>query len=216
MITPQQGRKVREIATPGNSSTKPILPNANQEQRYHPQCRLGNLTPLPCTRQCGAELSSPRVVGQLAANRFAPNDVIRRIELAILVEVAVGKGEDGEVRSHRALARAAANRTWRTLTLNIPGSPEAPTVRIGIDEGNGGQPQRRHTLTLDATTGAVQSYAPFSSQTAGQKARSWIRFLHTGEALGIPGQTVAGAVSLGAAFLVFTGFCLSWRRFFGR
>ena len=82
------------------------------------------------------------------------------------------------------LARAAAHGEWQTLTLNIPTDPDAPTVRIGIDEGNGGQPYLRHNLTLDASTGAVESWAPFSSQTTGQKARSWIRFLHTGEALG--------------------------------
>ena len=109
------------------------------------------------------------------------------------------------------LIRAAAQGEWQTLTLNIP-SAEAPTVRIGIDEGNGGQPQLRHTLTLDAATGAVQSFAPFSSQTTGQKARSWIRFLHTGEALGIVGQTIAGLVSFTSILMVWTGLALAYRR----
>ena len=109
-------------------------------------------------------------------------------------------------------ARAAAHGEWRTLTLNIPASPDAPAVRFGVDEGNGGQPQRRHTLTLDAATGAVASYAPFSSQTAGQKARSWIRFLHTGEALGLVGQTIAGLVSLTSIVMVWTGLALAYRR----
>jgi uncharacterized iron-regulated membrane protein len=110
------------------------------------------------------------------------------------------------------LARAAAHGEWRTLTLNIPADPEAPTVRIGIDEGNGGQPYLRHSLTLDAATGAVASYAPFSSQTTGQKARSWIRFLHTGEALGIVGQTIAGLVSFTSILMVWTGLALAYRR----
>src|SRR5262245_1350680 len=109
-------------------------------------------------------------------------------------------------------ARAAAHGEWRTLTLNIPANPDAPAVRFGIDEGNGGQPQRRHTLTLDAATGAVASYAPFSSQTTGQKARSWIRFLHTGEALGLVGQTIAGLVSLTSILMVWTGLALAYRR----
>jgi uncharacterized iron-regulated membrane protein len=110
------------------------------------------------------------------------------------------------------LARAAAHGEWRTLTLNIPSDPDAPTVRVGIDEGNGGQPYLRHNLTLDAATGAVESYAPFSSQTVGQQARSWIRFLHTGEALGIAGQTVAGLVSFTSIFMVWTGLALAYRR----
>ena len=110
------------------------------------------------------------------------------------------------------LARAAAHGEWRTLTLNLPTDPAAATVRIGIDEGNGGQPQLRHTLTLDAFTGEVVTYAPFSSQTTGQKTRSWIRFLHTGEALGIVGQTIAGLVSLTSVLMVWTGLALAWRR----
>jgi uncharacterized iron-regulated membrane protein len=110
------------------------------------------------------------------------------------------------------LARAAAHGEWRTLTLTIPTDPEATTVRIGIDEGNGGQPYLRHTLTLDTGTGAVAMWAPFSSQTTGQQARSWIRFLHTGEALGLVGQTVAGLVSFTSILMVWTGLALAWRR----
>jgi uncharacterized iron-regulated membrane protein len=110
------------------------------------------------------------------------------------------------------LARAAERGEWRTLTLNLPTDSSAETVRIGIDEGNGGQPQRRHTLTLDAATGAVAAWTPFSSQSTGQKARSWIRFLHTGEALGFIGQTIAGLVSLTSVLMVWTGLALAWRR----
>lgn len=85
-------------------------------------------------------------------------------------------------------------------------------MRIGIDQGAGGQPQPRHTLALDATTGAVLSWAPFSSQSTGQQARLWIRFLHTGEALGVIGQTIAGLVSLTSVLMVWTGLALAWRR----
>jgi uncharacterized iron-regulated membrane protein len=109
------------------------------------------------------------------------------------------------------LARAADQGEWRTLTLNLP-APDARTVRIGIDQGNGGQPYLRHNLTLDAATGAVDTWAPFASQTTGQKARSWVRFLHTGEALGLIGQTIAGLVSLTSVLMVWTGLALAWRR----
>jgi uncharacterized iron-regulated membrane protein len=110
------------------------------------------------------------------------------------------------------LARAAAHGEWRTLTLNIPSDPEAPIVRIGIDQGNGGQPYLRHNLTLDASTGAVETWAPFSSQSTGQKTRSWMRFLHTGEALGLVGQTIAGLVSFTSILMVWTGLALAYRR----
>jgi hypothetical protein len=39
-----------------------------------------------------------------------------------------------------------------------------------------------------------------------------IRFLHTGEALGLAGQTVAGLVSATRRILVWTGLALAYRR----
>jgi uncharacterized iron-regulated membrane protein len=109
-------------------------------------------------------------------------------------------------------ARASEHGEWRTLTLTLPTDASATTARFAVDAGNGGQPYLRHTLTLDATSGAVVSYAPFSSQTPGQQARSWVRFLHTGEALGIVGQTIAGLVSFTSVLMVWTGIALAWRR----
>lgn len=100
---------------------------------------------------------------------------------------------------------------WQTITVQLP-AEYGSTVQFSIDQGNGGQPQRRHTLTLDRYTGAVASWQPFESQTAGRQARSWIRFLHTGEALGIAGQTLAGLVSLTSVIMVWTGLALAYRR----
>jgi uncharacterized iron-regulated membrane protein len=100
---------------------------------------------------------------------------------------------------------------WRSISVQLP-RPGDATVQFTIDEGNGGQPQLRHTLTLDAATGAVVSWSPFSSQTPGRQARSWVRFLHTGEALGILGQTLAGLVSLTSTVMVWTGLALAYRR----
>jgi uncharacterized iron-regulated membrane protein len=56
----------------------------------------------------------------------------------------------------------------------------------------------------------------FSDLSAGRRLRSWTRFLHTGEALGLTGQALAGIACLGGCFLVYTGFALAWRRFFGK
>jgi uncharacterized iron-regulated membrane protein len=101
---------------------------------------------------------------------------------------------------------------WKTLTVSIPDAT-TPTATITIDEGNGGEPQKRHSLTLDRVTGATVEWAPFSSLPSGRQARSWVRFLHTGEALGLTGQTVAGLASLAAVFMVWTGLALAFRRF---
>jgi uncharacterized iron-regulated membrane protein len=102
---------------------------------------------------------------------------------------------------------------WKKLTLQIPDDPRrATTVRFSIDRGNGGQPHLRQDLVLDAKTGAVVEDLPFSTLTPGRKARSIIRFLHTGEVLGIAGQTLAGLVSLLSILMVWTGLALAYRR----
>lgn len=100
---------------------------------------------------------------------------------------------------------------WRSISVRIPNGPNAP-VSFAIDQGDGGQPQLRSTLVLDRSTGEVVSYESFSSLTLGRRIRSISRFAHTGEVLGIPGQTIAGLVSAGGAVLVWTGLALAWRR----
>lgn len=103
-------------------------------------------------------------------------------------------------------------RGWRSITLTLPKKADEP-VAFNIDRGDGGQPHKRASLALDRTTGEVSKWEPFPSQSPGRRLRGILRFAHTGEVLGIPGQTLAGLVSLGAAFLVWTGLALTWRRF---
>lgn len=100
---------------------------------------------------------------------------------------------------------------WRTINLRLPASPRAPVV-FAIDRGTGGQPQLRSTLTLDRRSGDVVSHETFSSLTLGRRIRGVLRFAHTGEVLGILGQTVAGLASAGAVVLVWTGVALALRR----
>jgi uncharacterized iron-regulated membrane protein len=110
-----------------------------------------------------------------------------------------------------AQAKASAPE-WRTISFSIPRSHHEP-VTFNIDAGNGGQPQKRSTLTLHRKTGEVISSERFDDQDAGRRARSWMRFVHTGEYYGIVGQTIAGVASAGGALLVWTGLALAWRRF---
>jgi uncharacterized iron-regulated membrane protein len=100
---------------------------------------------------------------------------------------------------------------WRTVSLTLPADGGAPVV-FTIDRGTGGQPQKRATLTLDPADGAEVSWLPLSAQSPGRRARSFLRFAHTGEYFGLAGQTVAGLVSLATAVLVWTGLALAWRR----
>lgn len=102
---------------------------------------------------------------------------------------------------------------WKALTLQIP-KPDATTVTVTLDRGTGGQPQLRASVQLSSATGAIATYQPFDSLSTGRQARSVLRFAHTGEVLGIFGQTLAGLVSLAAVVLVVTGISLAIRRAF--
>jgi uncharacterized iron-regulated membrane protein len=102
---------------------------------------------------------------------------------------------------------------WQSISLQLPTSAAAP-LTFNIDSGTGGQPQKRAQLVLDRASGEVVKWEPFSSYSRGRQLRSILRFAHTGEVLGIPGQTIAGIVSTGGAVLVVTGLALAFRRLY--
>ena len=101
---------------------------------------------------------------------------------------------------------------WKSLTLRMPASGRGP-VTFTIDTGDGGRPDQRSQLTLNRRTAEVVRWEPFSTYNSGRRLRSWLRFLHTGEAGGFTGRTIAGLASCGAAMLVWTGLWLACRRF---
>ena len=127
-----------------------------------------------------------------------------------------GAGRGGQVQSldgvDRLWARAENQvEGWKSIAVRLPASAGAPVV-FTIDRGEAGQPQKRSTLTLDGSTGEITRWEPFSSLTPGRRLRSILRFAHTGEVLGLAGQTIAGLVSAGGAVLVYTGISLAIRR----
>jgi uncharacterized iron-regulated membrane protein len=126
-----------------------------------------------------------------------------------------GRGSDGAsagVGLNVLWARAEQfDRDWRSISLRVPNSATMP-VTFTIDAGDGGQPQYRTQLTLDSASGNVVRTESFASYTRGRQLRTFLRFAHTGEFYGIIGQTIAGLVTLGATFLVYTGFALALRR----
>jgi uncharacterized iron-regulated membrane protein len=65
---------------------------------------------------------------------------------------------------------------------------------------------------VNTRTAEVAKWEPFSALSTGRQWRSYLRFAHTGEIAGLPGQTIAGLASLGGAFLVYTGISLAIRR----
>lgn len=115
---------------------------------------------------------------------------------------------DLDVLFDRAVDRAG---TWREASITLPASAGEP-LSIRFDAGNGGQPQYTRTLQVDPASGAIVAEEPFAARSAGARARSIVRFLHTGEVLGLVGQTLAGLASLAGAVLVWTGLALAYRR----
>src|SRR5262249_49480593 len=67
-------------------------------------------------------------------------------------------------------------------------------------------------LWLDPETGSLVRQESYATSDAGRRVRAWLRFLHTGEALGWEGQLVAAGAALGGAFLVWTGLAMAVRR----
>ena len=109
-------------------------------------------------------------------------------------------------------ARAQAQQPeWTSIAMRLPQAGE-PAAVFTLDTGDGGQPQKRSTLTLDRSAAAVVRWEAFADNTTGRRWRSYARFLHTGEALGIAGQTAAGLASFAGVMLVWTGLSLSLRR----
>lgn len=100
---------------------------------------------------------------------------------------------------------------WRMITLRVPGDVATP-IEARIDQGWGGEPQKRHTVQYDAADGREIDYSAFDDQSRGRRFRTFLRFAHTGEYFGVIGQTVAGIVTLLSLILVWTGFALAWRR----
>ena len=97
---------------------------------------------------------------------------------------------------------------WRSIGIRLPQRPQQPFT-FTVDEGYGGQPQKRGTLTIARGEGAAPVWETFADQSPGRRLRSWLRFAHTGEYYGLFGQTIAGIVRPAAWF--WSGPVSLWR-----
>lgn len=101
---------------------------------------------------------------------------------------------------------------WESINFRFPQKADASSV-FNVSR-KGMKDFMRTQLTLDTATGGVKKIEPFSEQTRGKQWRVWARYLHTGDGFGFLNQVMVFWASLAAALLVWTGFALSWRRFF--
>ncbi len=102
---------------------------------------------------------------------------------------------------------------WESIHVKLPEKPGAP-VAFTIATSHRGRPDLKSTLSIDLKTGTETAWETFADYNMGRKLRVWSRWVHTGEAGGWIGQTLAGIASLAAALLVWTGLALTWKRFF--
>jgi uncharacterized iron-regulated membrane protein len=103
---------------------------------------------------------------------------------------------------------------WVAINARLPQRPDGPVTFL-IQEPVGWHPSPRSQLVLDPVTADVVKWEPFAGQNMGRRLRAWVRPLHTGEAAGLLGQTIAFLASAGGTMLVWTGLALAWRRFRG-
>lgn len=100
---------------------------------------------------------------------------------------------------------------WNSIAIALPGGRDAE-VRVTINTGAAGQPQKRIDWTLSSDGTRVLSEHRFTDDPLAQRARALVRFGHTGEAGGLLGQFIAAIASLGACFLVWTGLAMALHR----
>lgn len=102
--------------------------------------------------------------------------------------------------------------TWKAITYTYPKASESP-LDIAVFEPTLFEVAGRVQLYMDPYTGEKLSAITFADRTPGVRARFWLRYLHTGEALGLPGKIVATLATAASLVLVYTGFALAFKRF---
>lgn len=112
------------------------------------------------------------------------------------------------------LAAQAQAPAWRAMTLRAP-RPGRDEISVSIVTEDAPPPRGRGTLTLRAGSGEFLRWEPYEAQNWGRKLRLWARWTHTGQSLGLLGQSLMALACVAILALAWTGFALSWRRFFG-
>lgn len=102
---------------------------------------------------------------------------------------------------------------WQRITLPVQARGDHVDVQVELRSTERRAPRRTLELSVADASVMKDSGPPVAAtQSPGQKARTWFRFVHTGEQYGVIGQTIAGIASLAACFLVYTGLALAYRR----
>ena len=197
---------------------------AKRDFNWHQVVGIWSVLPLAVIAATGVATSYPAVgdrvypavgslvpAGEWPARSASEGVGIEETEVeAALISGDARRAPDPDLRAALATAEAWAPE-WRTLILHMP-RPTDPEIRVEVRGGRAGQPQRAGLLTLDAASGAVRAWESFADDTPARRAQQFLRYAHTGEYWGLPGQLLAGLFSLAAALMVWTGLSLAVRR----
>jgi uncharacterized iron-regulated membrane protein len=125
---------------------------------------------------------------------------------------------------HALLTQQAPS--WTSATLRLGNGREEPragrsgrgprALMLMVKQSNAWPRSSHLQIWLDPFSGEVLRREGFADASRGRRAQIWMRYLHTGEALGWPGQLAALVAALACGMLVWTGSALAWRRFFRR
>lgn len=152
-------------------------------------------------RAFGAEApkqGGPAFIGELrkdAALSITSNDVVNFATLQEAFELAKKTDVD-----------------WKNIMIFIHPKSDVPIVRLIVNSSNAVLPKNMITVVFDREDKKITKIQKYDDLSAAEKARMWIRFVHTGEQYGLLGSTVAALSSLASAFLVYTGLALAYRR----
>jgi len=95
-----------------------------------------------------------------------------------------------------------------------PKAPEGPQPATLLIRETGSLSPIPSQLVVNPFTGEILRNESLSDYTFARALRMLAKPVHTGEAGGLFGATLGVIATLGALVLIYTGFALSWRRFF--
>jgi uncharacterized iron-regulated membrane protein len=105
---------------------------------------------------------------------------------------------------------------WRSMMLINSASNAQGPVTLMVSRGDFGQRTLSSYVTVDQASHRIVKIRAWENEEAGNRARAIARLGHSGEIVGPWGQVLALGACLAGIVLVYTGFALSWRRFFFR
>ncbi len=95
-----------------------------------------------------------------------------------------------------------------------PKAPEGPQPATLLIRETGALSPVPRQLVVNPFTGEILRNENLSDYSFARALRQLAKPVHTGEAGGLVGAILGSLATLGALVLVYTGFALSWRRFF--